>query len=387
MRLTLALIALALTINVAAQDAQIELRPVASGLEMPVAITHAGDSRLFITLQCARVVIYDGTRILPTPFLDIRSIVMCGGEQGLLSVAFHPRYRENGFFFVYYVDLNGDLVIARYSISSDPNRADPNSRVLILNIRHPSQPNHNGGQLQFGPDGYLYIGTGDGGGGGDQPNNAQNLTTLLGKMLRIDVDNGSPYAIPPSNPFNGLDSARDEIWAYGLRNPWRFTFDRENGDLWIADVGQNEWEEVNLQRASSIGGENYGWRRMEGAHCFNPASNCNDGSLVLPVLEYNQAGPACSVTGGYRYRGNEMLRLRGRYLYGDFCDGRLFVASENIDGTFTSRTLLSTGTTISTFGEDIRGEVYLADYDGTLFRIVDTAPPLPFRRRAAGQRR
>ena len=360
-----------------AQDARIELRQIASGLQAPVAITHANDTRLFITEQPGRVVIYDGTSILQTPFLDIRSLVRSGGEEGLLSVAFHPRYRENGFFYVYYNDTAGDIVIARYRVSSDPNRADPNSAMIVLRIPHPTFPNHNGGQLQFGPDGYLYIGTGDGGSGGAPPNNAQNLNVLLGKLLRIDVDAGSPYAIPPSNP----SFPRREIWAYGLRNPWRFTFDRENGDLWIADVGQGQIEEIDLQRASSVGGENYGWRRMEGTRCFNPSNNCSDGTLVLPVIEYGHQNGACSVTGGYRYRGSDFLRLRGMYIYADFCNGVMWGAVENSDGTFTTRTLLSTGRAVSSFGEDIRGELYLADYGGRIFRIVD-AEPLGPRRRA-----
>jgi glucose/arabinose dehydrogenase len=375
----LVVLAIVLATAAFAQDARVELRQLASGLEMPVAIAHANDNRLFITLQRGTVVIFDGTSLLPTPFLDIRSIVECCGEQGLLSIAFHPRYRDNGFFYAYYVEAGGaNLAIARYRVSSDPNRADASSGSVLLRIPHPNNANHNGGQLQFGPDGYLYIGTGDGGAGGDPPNNAQNLNVLLGKLLRIDVDSGNAYGIPSSNP----SFARREIWAYGLRNPWRFTFDRINGDLFIADVGQGDIEEIDLQRASSIGGENYGWRRMEGTRCYNPSSNCNNGTLVQPILEYDHAGGACSVTGGYRYRGADFPRLGGMYIYADFCTGVMSGATEQSNGTWTTRTLLRTGRAVSTFGEDVRGELYLGDYAGRLFRIVDATPPAP-RRRAA----
>lgn len=359
----------------------IVLEPVMNGLAQPVAITHAGDSRLFITLQDGRIVIWDGTRVLPEPFLDIRSRVQSGGERGLLSVAFHPRYNENGFFFVDYTDLNGDTVIARFHVSNDPNRADVNSFRQLLHIDQPFA-NHNGGQLQFGPDGYLYIGMGDGGSGGDPGNRAQNLLELLGKLLRIDVD-ADPYAIPPSNPYAGQSSTRNEIWAYGLRNPWRFSFDRATGDLWIADVGQGNWEEIDFQPATSIGGENYGWRRMEGTHCFNPSTNCNDNSLVLPVIEYNHAS-GCSVTGGYVYRGGRSPRLHGQYVYGDLCSGTIWGSfRDSTNGTITTRALIDTNFSISTFGEDLNGEIYVADYNsGAIYRIVDSKTIGP-RRRAA----
>jgi hypothetical protein len=362
----------------AADDPRLELRPIATGLDQPVAIAHAGDSRLFVTLQRGRIVIVDaaGTR----EFLNITPLVRSGGERGLLSVAFHPRYAENGFFYVYYTDAEGDIVIARYQRSADPDRADPASRALILEIPHREFGNHNGGQLKFGPDGYLYIGTGDGGGAGDSLGNGQRLTTLLGKMLRIDVDSGTPYGIPPSNPFVGNTAARPEIWAYGLRNPWKFSFDRVFGDLWIADVGQNLFEEVNLQPAASGGGENYGWNRMEGLHCFSPPSGCNDGSLTLPVLEYGRGGGACSVTGGYRYRGTNNIRLRGTYIYGDYCNGVISGATQQADGTWVGRTLLDAPFFISAFGEDLNGEVYVVDHGGAIYLLVDTAPLLPRRR-------
>jgi glucose/arabinose dehydrogenase len=373
---------------VSAQSA-IELRPIATGLTFPVAITHAGDGRLFITLQRGQIVIYDGTRILSTPFLDIRSIVNCPasggcGEEGLLSVAFHPDYANNGFFFVYHTDLGGDLVIARYRRDTfDPNRAEPSSRVQILKIAHPIHSNHNGGQLQFGPDGYLYIGTGDGGSGGDPNNNGQTLTALLGKMLRIDVDSGFPYAIPPSNPFALTDNARGEVWAYGLRNPWRFSFDRLNGDLWIADVGQGDYEEIDLQPATSIGGENYGWRRMEGTHCYPPGTTgCQSPQLVLPIIDYDHS-LGCSVTGGYRYRGTKSARLYGKYIYSDYCNGDIWAATLQSNGRWTTETIVNANNfRVSAFGEDLTGELYVAHHTvGTIYKLVDTTGgPSPRRR-------
>src|SRR5687767_4865131 len=250
----------------------VALQPVVSGLTEPVAIAHAQDNRLFIVLQAGQIVIWNGTSLLQTSFLDIRSLVSSGGERGLLGLAFHPDYSQNGFFFVNYTDRsgNGDTVVARYSVSAaDPNRADPASARTLLVIDQPFS-NHNGGQLQFGPDRYLYIGMGDGGSGGDPQNFAQNRAQLLGKILRIDVDSGNPYGIPPTNPFVGLSGMRPEIWAQGMRNPWRFSFDSITGDLWIADVGQGDVEEIDFQPASSRGGENYGWRIKEGSSCFNP---------------------------------------------------------------------------------------------------------------------
>ena len=372
------LLALALPAVLAAVLADAEpaivLQPIAQNLDSPVSITHAGDDRLFITLQDGMVVIYDGTRILPEPFLDIRSLVLNGGERGLLSVAFHPRYAENGLFYVNYTNFQGHTVIARYSVQpQNPDRANPNSAVTILTIAQPFQ-NHNGGQLQFGPDGYLYIGMGDGGSSGDPGNRAQNLLDLLGKMLRIDVDSASPYAIPPSNPYANIDSAKGEIWASGLRNPWRFSFDRATGDLWIADVGQGDWEEIDFQPSTSIGGENYGWRLMEGTHCFSPSSNCNPGSLVLPVIEYDHDA-GCSVTGGYVYRGTRNPRLIGQYIYGDYCSGRIWAGARNADGTVTSRVIFDATFNISTFGEDAAGEMYVGGHsNGVIYRIVDSRP-------------
>lgn len=366
-----------LLITMACEGAEpsVVLELVAQGLFRPVAITHAGDSRLFVTQQDGRVMIVEGATVRPTPFLDIRSLVTFAGERGLLSIAFDPGYQQNGRFFVNYTDRNSDTVIARYNVSAtDPNQADLASRTQILLIDQPdSFANHKGGQLQFGPDGNLYVGMGDGGSGGDPGNRAQNLDLLLGKLLRIDVS-GPTYTNPPSNPFIGR-SGRDEIWAYGLRNPWRFSFDRASADLWIADVGQGDWEEVNFQSATSVGGENYGWRRMEGSHCFNPPANCNDGTLVVPVIEYGHTGGACSVTGGYVYRGARYPGLNGLYIYGDYCNGMIWGARRQPDGTVTARTLTDAGFFISTFGEDLNGELYVADHQaGAIYRLIDTTP-------------
>ena len=347
------------------------LQPLVSGLASPTAITTAGDGsgRLFITLQGGTIKLFDGSKL--QTFLDISPLVSNGSEQGLLSTAFHPQYGSNGFFYVNYTNTAGDTVIARYRVSTNPDVADPNSAVILLTIAQPFD-NHNGGQLQFGPDGYLYIGMGDGGSGGDPGNRAQNLGLLLGKLLRIDVNAAAPYAIPPTNPFVGTSGARGEIWAFGLRNPWRFSFDRLTGDLFIADVGQSSREEVDFQPANSTGGQNYGWRRMEGTACFNPSSGCNDGSLTLPIIEYDHS-QGCSITGGYRYRGTGIPSLFATYLFGDFCSGRIWGATEAGGGAWTFTQLLATSLVISTFGEDERGELLVAHYDavnGAIYRIV-----------------
>lgn len=366
--------------------AALNLELVANGLDQPVAVTHAGDGRIFITLQRGTVVIHDGARVLPTPFLDIRAIVKCCSEEGLLSIAFHPRYSDNGQVYVYYTNRSGDNVVARYTRSTTSSDAlDPASGVILLTIPHPGNTNHNGGQLHFGPDGYLYVGTGDGGSAGDPPNNAQNLLSLLGKILRLDVNGGSAYTIPATNPFAARNDVRGEIWAYGLRNPWRFSFDRANGDLWIGDVGQGTREEVNVQPFSSAGGENYGWRRMEGTRCFNPANDCQLPGMTLPVIEYAHGTGDCSVTGGFVYRGSRSPVLRGRYLYADFCSGRIWAATLT-GGRWTSTLLRDTDLFVSAFGEDSSGEMYVADLSGgAVYRIVDDTQLQP-RRRAVGRR-
>lgn len=373
MRIPVALLFVLLALPIRA-DLGVELEPWAAGLSSPVALTFApGDStRVFVTEQRGRIRIVRSGVVDPDPFLDIAPRVSCCGERGLLSVAFHPLYQANGRFFVNYTDSSGATVVSRFTVlAGNPDRADSLSERIVLTIAQPFS-NHNGGQLQFGPDGYLYIGMGDGGSGGDPGNRAQNLLDRLGKMLRIDVDGGNPYAIPPDNPYAFTDNAQPEIWASGLRNPWRFSFDRLTGDLFIADVGQNRLEEVNVQPASSPGGENYGWRRMEGSDCFNPSSGCNDGTLTLPILEYTH-DEGCSVTGGYVYRGASK-RLHGMYFYGDFCSGTIWGAVRRIDGSWENVVTIRTTRQISSFGEDATGELYVVDIGGRIEKIVDTMP-------------
>jgi hypothetical protein len=280
-------------------------------------------------------------------------------------VAFHPGYATNGAFFVYYTDNFGDLVLARYQVSPDPAAADPASGEVLLTIPHPGQANHNGGQLQFGPDGFLYVAVGDGGGVGDEEEDAQNLGNLLGKILRLDVDGAAPYAIPPGNPFAATPGARPEIWALGLRNPWRFSFDRATGVLTIGDVGQGTREEVNVQPAG-VGGLNYCWPRLEGTHVFRPETPCTEGAPTGPLLEYaTGVGDRCAVTGGYVHRGASGALPAGTYVFGDFCSGEIFVTQ----GAAFS-VLLDTSLSISSFGEDEAGEVYVADLGGGVFRLT-----------------
>ncbi len=350
------------------------------GLSNATSITHAGDGsgRLFVTEQVGRILIYDGQSLLSTPFLDIRERVRAGGERGLLSVAFHPSYASNGYLFANYTNVSGATVVSRFKVSSDPNLADAGSETIFLRAAQPRR-NHNGGQIHFGPDGYLYIGMGDGGGAGDPGNLAQDLSTVLGKMLRVDIDQGVPAIAPASNPFLATANARPEIWASGLRNPWRFSFDRLTGDMFIADVGQNAVEEVSFQAAGSKGGENYGWRLMEGSRCFNPAAGCNgDGSLVLPILEYSNADGNCggSVTGGYRYRGSRHPQLSGTYFFADYCTGDFFAAYEE-NGAWTLLGPRETAISFRTFGEGEGGEIYFAD-SGVVYRIDAPRPPPQF---------
>jgi glucose/arabinose dehydrogenase len=356
------------------------LTPVATGLSSPLGVLSApdGSGRLFIVQQGGQIRIFDGQQVRSTPFLNISSLVSCCNERGLLGLAFHPQYSSNGFFYINYTNKAGNTVVARYTVSPDPNIANPNSAQIVISIDQPSS-NHNGGQLQFGPDGFLYIGMGDGGGSGDPDNRAQNLSDLLGKMLRIDVDGTPPYSIPADNPFVGTPGARAEIWAYGLRNPWRFSFDRLTGDLFIADVGQNQWEEIDLQPAASAGGENYGWRRMEGNHCFNPSTGCNDGTLTLPILEYDHS-LGCSVTGGYRYRGTRFAGMRGVYFFADYCSGQIWGATDN-SGVMTRFDFIDTDFSITSFGEDESGELYVVDGGGEIHQLamqgLSLAPPEP----------
>ncbi len=353
---------------------EIQTVQVLSGITAPTDIQHAGDGsgRLFLVQQNGIVRLYRPGALAPQPFLDIRNKTRASGEQGLLGLAFPPGFAQKQRLYVNYTDLNGDTVISMFRVSANPDIADAASESVLLRIDQPFA-NHNGGQLRFGPDGYLYVGMGDGGSGGDPFNNGQSLGTLLGKILRLDTES-TPGAVraPPDNPFANSAGVRPEIWAYGLRNPWRFSFDREAGDLWIADVGQNAYEEVNFQPRASRGGENYGWNRMEGAHCY--LAGCNSQGLTLPVAEYSHAD-GCSVTGGFVYRGRASPGLRGIYLYGDYCSGRIW-GVERQGSQRTSRLLLSSGFSISSFGEDEAGEIYVANAaNGTIHRITGSRAP------------
>jgi glucose/arabinose dehydrogenase len=355
---------------------------VASGLNLPTYVTSSpqNSATLYALEQHAGLIriIRNGV-VLPRPFLNIHNrVITTGAERGLLGMAFHPNYANNGYFYVDYDDTLGNTVISRFQVTSDPDSADPGSEQVLLHIAQP-YPNHKGGMLAFGPnDGYLYIGMGDGGSGGDPENRAQNDNELLGKLLRIDVNNGQPYAIPPTNPFVGMPGKRSEIWAKGLRNPWRYSFDRANGNLIIGDVGQDLWEEIDFEAASSPGGQNFGWRIMEGFHCYNPPVNCDTTGLTMPIYEYGH-NIGCSIIGGYLYRGGIMPNLNGIYFFADFCANKIwsFRYENGNMSEFTERTSeLAPGPgqpigSISSFGEDRNGELYVVDLnDGEIFKIV-----------------
>jgi glucose/arabinose dehydrogenase len=348
-----------------------------SGFDQPVHITHASDGsgRLFVVERAGRIRIVEDGTAQSSAFLDIRDrVASAENEQGLFSVAFPPGYASKGYFYVNYTarSSGGGTVIARYQLTADPDVADKNSEQIVLEIDQPFS-NHNGGQAAFGPDGHLYIGMGDGGSSGDPQNNGQRPETLLGKLLRIDVETGNPvtYTIPATNPFTQTSTYRPEIWATGLRNPWRFSFDRQTGDLYIGDVGQNKYEEISFQPASSSGGENYGWRIMEGMHCYN-AETCDMSGLVMPVAEYGH-DPGCSVTGGIVYRGQQYVKLQGIYFYGDFCSGQVW--GLYYDGAaWQNQFLADINLRISSFGEDEAGEIYVADYNGAIYPLIEKAP-------------
>ncbi len=378
---------------VAADPAAVKLitSSFVGGFSAPVYATHAGDGsgRLFVVEQTARLrIIKNGAR-LDTPFLDLTSVVAVGGERGLFSVAFHPQYAANGYLYVNYTSKAvggrqlGDLVLARYRVSTaNPDIADPASEQIVLTIPHSGQTNHNGGTVAFGPDGYLYWSTGDGGGGGDTYNNGQRLVSdpadrnrdaRLGKLLRLDVDGGSPYAIPPGNPFAGVgNTGADEIWAYGLRNPWRFAFDfgASPAMLYIGDVGQGLYEEVNAVPAASAG-VNYGWKTREGAHCYN-APTCSTAGLTDPVWEYAHGTGDCSITGGFVYRGAKYPQMVGLYLYADYCTGRVW-GLDRSGGTTRHALLLDTPYQVTSFGQGEDGELYLLHGGGTIYRLAALA--------------
>jgi hypothetical protein len=318
--------------------------------------------RIFVVEQGGLIKVFEADGDPLGTFLDVSTLVSGGFEQGLLGLAFDPNYESNRRFYVFYTDTNWDLKVVRYLVSpTNPNQVQAGSESLVISIPHPGEDNHNGGQLNFGPDGYLYIATGDGGGVGDPNGNGQNNDQLLGKILRIDVMGASGYTSPTTNPLWGSVPGRDEIWATGLRNPWRFTFDRQTNDLFIADVGQGSQEEVDFQQAGATGLGNYGWRIMEGDECYN-AQTCNMSGLTLPILTYAHGAGDCSITGGYRYRGASAL-FAAKYFYGDYCSGRIWAATLS-GATWTSSLLLDTDLNISSFGEDESGELYVADASG-----------------------
>lgn len=348
----------------------------------PTSIAHSGDERLFIALKDGRIVIFENGALRRDTFLDIRGRVDDGGgEQGLLGLAFHPNYAQNGFFYVTYNVRGNDLILSRFAVSGDPSAASASSERRLLRIEHPFFA-HNGGQLQFGPDGYLYMSSGDGGNVFDPQCNGQNLGTLLGGMLRLDVDQNIDqepyYGVPSDNPFVDDETARPEIYAYGLRNPWRFSFDRERGDMFIADVGQFRREEINRLPASSPGGENFGWKMMEGTRCTGETQGCGDvpacnaPEYTAPIIEYTHDDGGCAVTGGYVYRGRQNPALDGAYFYGDFCTGQIFAAVDN-GGEWTAHEIPPRLTGLTTFGEGADGELYLAKRN-ELYRLATNAP-------------
>jgi glucose/arabinose dehydrogenase len=352
---------------------QLTVTPVVSGFSSPLAVTNAGDGtgRLFVAQRNGIVRIVQGKSITGT-FLDARSLVsQSGGERGFLGLAFHPDFETNRRLFIYYTQASdGAIIVSRLTANGAGTSVSVNTAQKLLQIPHSQYSNHNGGALAFGPDGYLYIGTGDGGGSGDPLGSGQSKTTLLGKILRIDVDGSGDCiegrcSIPSSNPFVG-EAGDDEIWAYGLRNPWRISFDRSTGNLFIADVGQSRREEVNRQVSSSAGGLNYGWKVMEGSLCYSPSSGCNTSGKVLPVAEYNHS-LGCSITGGHVYRGQSQRDLQGLYVYGDYCSGRIWTMNENGSGETVRR---DTSLNISSFGESESGELYVTHLGGTLYRVI-----------------
>jgi glucose/arabinose dehydrogenase len=369
----------------ATPDNSITLQLFLSGLTQPIFVTHAGDrsGRLFIVEQQGLIKVVVSGRVRPTPFLDLTQAVNYNTESGVLGLAFHPKYEINGRFFVYYTAKPppnqsatvGDNTLAEFRVMpADPNVTIPNPTRILFALADRA-PNHNGGTIAFSPvdsNPYIYVGLGDEGGGGDSFGNAQNTATLFGKILRINVDNRQPtpqYEIPPTNPFVG-GPFQPEVWAYGFRNPYRFSFDRQTGDLFIGDVGQNLWEEIDVIPSLLAGqaGRNYGWPIREGTHCFS-MSPCSPGGLVDPILEYDHSGGSCSVTGGYRYRGSQLPSLQGVYFYGDYCSGRIWRATRQV-ATWTSVEALDTTENISGFGEDEAGEIYIVAHGGSIFRLV-----------------
>lgn len=368
------------SVAIATPPADLTLLHIADIAGSPIAVRHAGDGsgRIFIVSRNGTIRIQDGNQVLSTLFLDITKRVSSGGETGMLGLAFHPGYSGNGYFFVNYTNKRDSKLytrVSRFQVSQNPQVADPSSELIVLEVQQPYS-NHNGGDIHFGSDGYLYIGMGDGGSGGDPGDRARNNNNLMGKMLRIDVDSSDPgtgdicapvanYGIPASNPYQGANAACDEIWAYGLRNPWRWSFDRQTHDMLIADVGQRDWEEVDFQPANSTGGEYYGWSCMEGNHEFN-ASRCDTKPHVGPILEYPHQDGNCSITGGYIYRG-PIPGMNGIYIYADYCTGIIWFAEYN--GAWSVTKWQDTDLNISGFGEDEAGNVYVVGLGGGIYRF------------------
>ena len=352
------------------------LDPVAEGFDRPLFVTNAGDDRLFVVEKAGRIRIIENDAVLEPPFLDITNRVGSdSSEQGLLGLAFAPNFAESGLFYVNYTDLNGDTVVSRFHVADDDSVAEPESETVILTQDQPF-PNHNGGMLAFGPDNYLYIGFGDGGGQGDPDGNGQSLDTWLGKILRIEVDpeytNGGPYAVPEDNPFVDDPDALPEIWAYGLRNPWRFSFDRETGDVWIGDVGGSAFEEINRLQVDESGA-NLGWVVMEGPEC-SAGEDCEPADYVPPVFSYTHEF-GCSVTGGYVSRGEEFAGLNGAYVFADYCSGLIWGLGPDGEGGYVASEPIETGLSVSSFGEGADGRIYLTDLSGG--GVYELVPPPP----------
>lgn len=361
------------TFDPAGFSADVGLELLVDGLTQPVQLVDLDDGtgRSLIVQQDGLIRILRDGALDEAPFLDVSGQISTGSEQGLLSVAPHPAFSDNGTFFIFYTDVEGDTRVERWTLdAANPDQADPASAQPVLFIEDP-YPNHNGGLLLFGPDGYLYVGLGDGGSGGDPEGNGQDLSTLLGSVLRIDVDDladGQGYGIPDDNPFVDQAGAAPEIWSYGLRNPWRFSFDRETGDLFIGDVGQGEIEEADLQPAGE-GGLNFGWNIKEGPECYG-AGSCDEPGLVDPFFSYTHEVGGCSITGGYVYRGEAMPDLTGVYLTADYCTGLLWGVGQDADGTWQGSEPIETGYQISSFAEDAAGELYVIDIGGAIYRIA-----------------
>ncbi len=383
--LSVVLVVSIIAVSALAAEAQPTLttRLVADGLSSPVYATSppSDNSRLFIVERGGAIKVVRNDTLLSRPFLNISSEIVSGGEQGLLGLVFHPQYASNGYFFINYTNSNGDTHVERIVVSTDPDSADMSARDTLLVVDQPFS-NHNAGMLAFGPtDGYLYIGLGDGGDANDPANRAQDPTTLLGKMLRIDINGALPYEIPSDNPYAGKPDTLDEIWAFGLRNPWRYAFDRQTADLYIADVGQGTWEEVSFQPASSAGGENYGWRLKEGPDCFIPSSGCDPtNSLVDPISYYSHGGSPfrCSITGGFVYRGCAIPDLDGHYLFADYCAGRIwsyrYVSGSIMDSTEWTSQLNPTNARITSFGQDAAGELYIVNFSNAeVLKIIPSS--------------